>query len=94
MAVTAKAKIIAPYGGKLVDLVVSGEERQALIEKATHLPSIKISPRYLCDLELMATGAFSPLDRFMGHKDYERVLEEMRLIRRHPFPAADHSDRR
>jgi len=35
--------------------------------------------RNLCDLELIATGAFSPLDRFMGKADYERVLHEMRL---------------
>lgn len=86
MAVTTKANIIAPYGGKLVNLVVTGAERQALIEKASHLQSIKISPRNLCDLELMATGAFSPLDRFMGHKDYERVLEEMRLSDGTLFP--------
>ncbi len=82
----SKQAIIAPYGGKLVNLVVTGDERQSLIEKASHLQSIKISPRNLCDLELMATGAFSPLDRFMGHKDYERVLEEMRLADGTLFP--------
>ncbi len=87
MAMTnKKANLIPPYGGKLVNLVVEGDERQALIEKASHLPSIKISPRNLCDLELLANGAFSPLDRFMGHKDYERVLEEMRLMDGTMFP--------
>lgn len=87
MAMTSKkAKLIPPYGGKLVNLVVEGDERQALIEKASHLPSIKISPRNLCDLELLANGAFSPLDRFMGHKDYERVLDEMRLMDGTMFP--------
>ncbi len=83
---TNKANLIPPYGGKLVNLVVEGNERLALIEKASYLPSIKISPRNLCDLELLATGAFSPLDRFMGHKDYERVLEEMRLVDGTMFP--------
>ncbi len=86
MTATNQAKIIAPYGGKLVNLVVTGDERSALIEKATHLQSIKISARNLCDLELLATGGFSPLDRFMGHKDYERVLEEMRLVDGTLFP--------
>ena len=86
MTATNQAKIIAPYGGKLVNLVVTGDERTALIEKASHLQSIKISARNLCDLELLATGGFSPLDRFMGHKDYERVLEEMRLVDGTLFP--------
>jgi len=81
-----KANLIPPYGGKLVNLVVTGKEREELIEKATHLPSIKISARNLCDLELLANGSFSPMDRFMGHKDYERVLEEMRLVDGTMFP--------
>jgi sulfate adenylyltransferase len=76
---TKKQPLISPYGGKLVDLVVSGEERQELLARSTRLPSVQISPRALCDLELLATGAFSPLDRFMGKADYERVLTEMRL---------------
>ena len=75
----AKAKLIAPYGGKLVDLVLTGAARDEVLHRAPQLPSIKISMRNLCDLELLATGAFSPLDRFMGKADYERVLHEMRL---------------
>ncbi len=75
-----KAKLISPYGGKLVNLIVTGEEREALMAKTAELPSIKISQRAVHDLELLATGAFSPLDRFMGKADYERVLREMRLI--------------
>lgn len=74
-----KAKLIPPYGGKLVDLVATGAEREELIARAAMLPSIKISTRALCDLELIATGGFSPLTTFMGKADYERVLREMRL---------------
>ncbi len=74
-----KARLIAPYGGKLVDLVVAGAKRDEILGRAPKLPSIKISVRNLCDLELLATGAFSPLDRFMGKTDYDRVLHEMRL---------------
>ena len=40
----------------------------------------------MCDLELLSTGAFSPLDRFMGREDHERVLEEMRLSNGSVFP--------
>ena len=74
-----KANLIAPYGGKLVNLVVEGQERQELLAQAAKLPSIKISMRALCDLELLATGGFSPLTTFMGKADYDRVLREMRL---------------
>lgn len=75
----SKAKLIAPYGGKLVNLMVTGKERDALIARAAHLPSIKITMRNLCDLELLATGGFSPLTTFMGKADYESVLSKMRL---------------
>jgi len=81
-----EAKLITPYGGKLVNLVVEGEERQELLERSSRLPSVQISSRSLCDLELLATGAFSPLDRFMGKADYERVLTEMRLSDGTLFP--------
>jgi len=81
-----KANLIAPYGGTLVNLMVDGEERQELVTRSSRLPSIQISSRALCDLELLATGAFSPLDRFMGKADYERVLTEMRLRNGILFP--------
>ncbi len=72
--------LIPPYGGTLVNLLPKSEaERMALMERASRLPSIQISARALHDLELMATGGFSPLDRFMGKADYESVLETMRL---------------
>ena len=78
--------LIAPYGGRLVDLMVPREELEALKAQAGGLPSIQISERSVCDLELLATGAFSPLDRFMGEEDFGRVLEEMRLSSGHIFP--------
>ena len=71
--------LISPYGGKLVNLLVSGKEREELVDRMPNLPSIKISMRAQCDLELLATGGFSPLDRFMDKATYERVLHEMRM---------------
>ncbi len=82
----AKAKLITPYGGKLVDLMVTGKERDEVLARAAKLPSIKITMRNLCDLELIATGGFSPLTTFMGKADYERVLHEMRLANGTFFP--------
>ena len=66
----SKAKLIAPYGGKLVNLVVDESEREQLIASSAQLASIKITMRNLCDLELLATGGFSPLTTFMGKADY------------------------
>lgn len=81
-----KPTLISPYGGKLVNLMVKGDELDELTELSKHLPSIKISARALCDLELIANGAFSPLDRFMGKEDYDRVITEMRLSNGTLFP--------
>jgi len=86
MSKTKKEAIISPYGGKLINLIVSGDEREELIARATTYPSIQISQRAMCDLELLATGGFSPLDRFMGRADYQRVLTEMHLANGTLFP--------
>lgn len=79
-------RLIAPYGGGLINLLVPEEERAELSAYASNLPSLQLSPRSMCDLELLAVGAFSPVDRFMGKKDYRRVIEEMRLTNGVLFP--------
>ena len=78
--------LISPYGGDLVNRVVAPEERDALMEQANQYPTYQISDRNLHDLELLAVGGFSPLDRFMGRADYQRVLTEMRLADGTLFP--------
>ena len=78
--------LIAPYGGKLVDLVVNTEEREQLLTEASTLPSLQLSERAVCDLELLATGGFSPLEGFMGKADFDSVLVEMRLADGTVFP--------
>jgi sulfate adenylyltransferase len=78
-AETTAAELITPYGGKLINLLVTGRERSELIERASSLDSLQLSNRSLCDLELLSCGAFSPLDRFLGESDYLSVLDEMRL---------------
>ncbi len=69
-----------------MDLLVPAAEIPELKAYAAGLASIQISERSLCDLELLATGGFSPLDRFMGREDHQRVLDEMRLASGHIFP--------
>lgn len=78
--------LITPYGGKLIDLTAAADEVAELRERAGRLPAMQLSERSVCDLELLATGGFSPLDRFMGQEDHRRVLEEMRLAGGHLFP--------
>ncbi len=78
--------VIAPYGGRLVDLMVPPQELEEARAYASTLPSIQVSPRVVCDLEMLAVGAFSPLDRFMSEADYRRVEAEMRLANGAVFP--------
>jgi sulfate adenylyltransferase len=79
-------ELISPYHGKLINLVVDREQCDKLAERANSLTSLQLSPRLLCDIELLSTGAFSPLDHFMGKADYTRVLEDMRLANGALFP--------
>lgn len=78
--------LIAPYGGRLADRRVPPEECDEVRAYAARLPAIQLSERAVCDLELLATGAFSPLARFMEQADYRRVLAEMRLADGTLFP--------
>src|SRR5258708_7917153 len=82
----ADLPLISPYDGRLVDLFQDVDQRLDFSRYAGTLPSVQISARSQCDLELLATGAFSPLDRFMGRADYQRVLAEMRLSAGTLFP--------
>ena len=70
--------LVEPCGNSLIDLTVGPEEAAELRACSIDLPSIRLSRRSVCDLELLATGAFSPLDRFMGAEDHARCLSEMR----------------
>lgn len=60
-------------------LILRGSDKQAQLTQVQSLPCLSLSPPSLADLELLATGAFSPLTGFMTRPDYERVLYDMRL---------------
>ncbi len=81
-----RSELVSPHGGTLVNLSIDEERLAELTQYAHALPSVRLSPRSLCDIELLAVGAFSPLDRFMGKADYTRVVEEMRLENGTLFP--------
>jgi sulfate adenylyltransferase len=79
VTVVETAHLIAPHGGRLVDRTSS---RPDGVERLEQIP---LTPRELSDLDMLASGALSPLEGFMGRNDYERVVEEMRLERGLPW---------
>jgi len=68
-----------PHGGSLINRVLQDEGHQFWTGEAKKLPSLTLSARTLSDLELIATGAFSPLQGFLTQADYRGVVQEMRL---------------
>ncbi|MHB8533850.1 MAG: bifunctional sulfate adenylyltransferase/adenylylsulfate kinase [Sulfuricaulis sp.] len=71
--------LIKPYGGILQNLRVDEARASVLKAESQNFPSITLTQRQLCDLELLMNGAFSPLDGFMSHDAYESVLQDMCL---------------
>ncbi len=81
--------LIKPYGGVLRNLLADETRAAQLKSESQHFPSITLSQRQLCDLELLMNGAFSPLAGFMTREVYESVLETMRLpLQKKPNNAA------
>ncbi|MFB6367785.1 sulfate adenylyltransferase [Paenibacillus elgii] len=67
------------HGGQLINRLVDGEERDHLVKQVKNLKSIEIDSWTISDLDLVAIGAFSPLQGFMKEEDYHAVVENMRL---------------
>ena len=72
-------ELIKPHGGKLINRELAGVERDALIEASAAMARLELSPRAISDLEMIAIGAYSPLEGFMGAADYHAVVSGMRL---------------
>ena len=68
-----------PYGGRLVNRLASGEAAAKLEAEARGLRAARLNPFELSDLEMLAIGAFSPLEGFMTRADYNTVLRDLRL---------------
>jgi sulfate adenylyltransferase len=72
-------QLIKPHGGGLVERT---GERPDDVES---LETVTLSPRELADLDMLASGALSPLSGFMSSADYEQVVEDMRLANGLPW---------
>jgi sulfate adenylyltransferase len=79
LRVLGPTELIRPHGGYLVDRTGSRPDNVDSLEQ------IPLSSRELSDLDMLASGALSPLEGFMGRDDYERVLEDMRLAKGIPW---------
>ena len=71
--------LIPPHGGTLVNRTLSPDAAGRAKGEAAKLPQVALSAREAGDLEMIAIGAFSPLEGFMGEADFRRVCSEMRL---------------
>jgi sulfate adenylyltransferase len=76
---TSAAHLIPAHGGELVSLIAGPEESNKLKSDSREWPSWDLTPRQICDLELLVSGGFSPLRGFMTRLEYERVCHNMRL---------------
>jgi sulfate adenylyltransferase len=77
--IASTSHIIAPHGGELTDLIAAPERIAELKAHSREWPSWDLTPRQICDLELLMSGGFSPLRGFMTQADYEGVCHNMRL---------------
>jgi sulfate adenylyltransferase len=72
-------ELVPPHGGRLKPLLLKGDELEQEKEKAKTLPVVRLTSRETSDLIMMAIGAFSPLDGFMGEGDYKGVVDDMHM---------------
>ncbi len=74
------SKLVAPHGGgELRPRLVPELERKTGLERAAGLKIVPMSSRETSDLVMMAMGAYTPLDGFMGHDDWRSACTDMRL---------------
>lgn len=71
--------MIKPHGGRLVNRIVEEKEHDILEDKVSGMKKIVLNSREISDLEMIATGAMSPLEGFMTRNDYINVLDLKRL---------------
>ena len=76
---TWTSHLVAPHGGELINLISELDRAAELKAYSKQWPSWDLTPRQVCDIELLLSGGFSPLRGFMNRSDYELVCHNMRM---------------
>jgi len=71
--------LVAPHGGRLTDRQVHGNNADGLVREVSALPRLTLNGRERNDLEMIGSGAMSPLEGFMNAADYSSVVDLMHL---------------
>ena len=79
-------QLVGPHGGTLVNRIADPTRGAALRERVGELPKITLSAKQACDLEMIATGAFSPLTGFCKSADFTSICQTMRFHVPEPPP--------
>jgi len=79
VTVAAAQRLIRPHGSRLVNRFGERPDGVDTLER------LALTAREVSDLEMIGSGALSPLEGFMGRDDYERVVDEMRLTNGLPW---------
>lgn len=76
---------IEPHGGRLINRMIEGDEREGFEKRAVEMKAITLSYREVSDLEMIAIGAFSPLEGFMCRDEYHSVIDNMKFCNGLPW---------
>jgi len=71
--------LVQPHGGELINLILDREAATETKGESRDFPSWDLTPRQICDLEMLLNGGFSPLTGFMNKAEYESVCSDMKL---------------
>jgi sulfate adenylyltransferase len=87
-ATLTRSHDVPAHGGRLVDRLATGDQASEVLRRAKDLPKVRLDARSGADAELIATGAFSPLEGFVGKDDYFSIIRDARLSsgKKHLFP--------
>ncbi len=76
---SASRVLTSPRNGALIPFMAAAKDKRQLMKEAGGLESLQISAASASHLAMLASGAFLPIDRFLGERDYRSVMQSMRL---------------